>query len=225
MGPATTMHMLFGALIGWGVLSPLAKARGWAPGPVSDWETGSKGWIVWVSLAIMLADSVVNIGWLALRPIIQNGANWRAQITDAVHQPDWCGLFSSRGAYSRIDQPGHSSTLQQIRSSAERPSSGQEAPKHPKDLPEPDAPPEQQISNRITYLGFLVSVIFCIVAVHIAIPSTIPLWTTIVAILFSLVLSLMGIRALGETDLNPVSVSRFDSPPLTILHSKLTRHN
>jgi OPT family oligopeptide transporter len=27
MGPATTLHMLLGAIIGWGVLSPLAKAR------------------------------------------------------------------------------------------------------------------------------------------------------------------------------------------------------
>ena len=56
MGPATTLHMLLGAIIGWGVLSPLAKARGWAPGPVEDWNTGSKGWIVWVSLAVMLSS-------------------------------------------------------------------------------------------------------------------------------------------------------------------------
>ena len=207
MGPATTMHMLLGAIIGWAILSPLAKTRGWAPGQVSDWETGSKGWIVWVSLAIMLADSVVNLGWLALRPVLQNGARWRAQLIDAAHQTNWRGLFSSRGAYSRIDQPGHSSTLQHIRSSAERTSNEQEAPKHSKDLPEPDAPPEHQIRDRITYPGFLVSVVFCIIAVHIAIPSTIPLWATIVAILFSLVLSLMGVRAQGETDLNPVSVS------------------
>jgi OPT family oligopeptide transporter len=36
MGPATTLHMLLGAIIGWGILSPLAKHKGWAPGPVSD---------------------------------------------------------------------------------------------------------------------------------------------------------------------------------------------
>jgi OPT family oligopeptide transporter len=52
MGPATTTHMLLGACLGWGILSPLAKTRGWAPGPVDDWETGSKGWIVWISLAM-----------------------------------------------------------------------------------------------------------------------------------------------------------------------------
>ncbi|KAK5133542.1 hypothetical protein LTR08_007581 [Meristemomyces frigidus] len=32
MGPATTLHMFLGCLVGWGVLSPLAKHRGWAPG-------------------------------------------------------------------------------------------------------------------------------------------------------------------------------------------------
>ena len=51
MGPATTLHMLLGAIIGWGILSPLAKSKGWAPGPVEDWSSGSKGWIVWISLA------------------------------------------------------------------------------------------------------------------------------------------------------------------------------
>ena len=37
MGPATTLHMLLGAVVGWGILSPLAKSKGWAPGEVSDW--------------------------------------------------------------------------------------------------------------------------------------------------------------------------------------------
>ena len=45
MGPATTLHMFLGAVIGWGVLSPLAKSRGWAPGPVENWTHGSKGWM------------------------------------------------------------------------------------------------------------------------------------------------------------------------------------
>ena len=43
MGPATTLHMLLGAIVGWGFLSPLAKSKGWASGPVNDWTTGSKG--------------------------------------------------------------------------------------------------------------------------------------------------------------------------------------
>lgn len=48
-------------LVGWGVLSPLAKNSGWAPGPVGDMTTGSRGWILWTSLAIMCTDSLVSL--------------------------------------------------------------------------------------------------------------------------------------------------------------------
>jgi hypothetical protein len=48
-------------LVGWGILSPLSKYAGWAPGPVGDMSTGARGWILWVSLAIMCADSFVSL--------------------------------------------------------------------------------------------------------------------------------------------------------------------
>lgn len=48
-------------IVGWAILSPLAKFEGWAPGPVGDMSTGSRGWILWVSLAIMCADSIVSL--------------------------------------------------------------------------------------------------------------------------------------------------------------------
>ena len=51
--------MTLGMFVGWGVLSPLAKHSGWAPGPVGDSTDGSRGWILWVALAIMVSASVV----------------------------------------------------------------------------------------------------------------------------------------------------------------------
>ncbi len=50
--------MLLGAVVGWGILSPLAKYKGWAPGPVGDWTTGSRGWLVWTSLAMYVSDII-----------------------------------------------------------------------------------------------------------------------------------------------------------------------
>lgn len=47
--------------MGWAILSPVAKHSGWAPGPVGDMTTGSRGWILWVSLAIMCADSLISL--------------------------------------------------------------------------------------------------------------------------------------------------------------------
>lgn len=66
-------------LVGWAILSPVAKHSGWAPGPVGDMTTGSRGWILWVSLAIMCADSLIS-----LLPVIAETFYkkvWRGAIT------------------------------------------------------------------------------------------------------------------------------------------------
>ena len=46
MGFPTTISMNLGMITGWAILSPLAKHKGWAPGPVSSATDGSRGWIV-----------------------------------------------------------------------------------------------------------------------------------------------------------------------------------
>lgn len=47
------IHVTFdvqGMLVGWGVLSPIAKFSGWAPGPVGSMTDGARGYILWISL-------------------------------------------------------------------------------------------------------------------------------------------------------------------------------
>jgi hypothetical protein len=48
-------------VVGWAFLSPLSKHLGWAPGPVGDMSHGARGWILWTSLGIMCADSLVSL--------------------------------------------------------------------------------------------------------------------------------------------------------------------
>ncbi|OMP87759.1 putative oligopeptide transporter [Diplodia seriata] len=191
MGPETTLHMLLGAILGWGVLSPLAKKRGWAPGPVSDWETGSKGWIVWVSLAIMLADSLVSLGWLVLRPLIHHARVWLPRLIDHFRQRTWSDMFSfdmdslkSLNGYAAID--------------------GRPTKRDASDEEE-DAPPEHLISTRTTLIGLVLSLGLSIGAVHYVFGNLVPLSLNILGLGLALILSIMGVRALGETDLNPVS--------------------
>ena len=189
MGPATTLHMLLGAILGWGVLSPLSKSKGWAPGPVDDWTHGSKGWIVWISLAVMLADSVISLGWLVLRPVIFRGPEYFMRSRQYVRDHGFKSILrlenSSKGAYTMI--------------SPIEPASKQS------DFEEPDAPPNHLVSTRMTSLTFVVSIIVCVVAVKVVFGNLVPVTSTLLAILLALLLSLMGVRALGETDLNPVS--------------------
>lgn len=206
MGPATTLHMLLGAVIGWGVLSPMAKAKGWAPGPVSDWETGSKGWIVWISLAIMLADSIVSLGWLVLRPLINfsrvYGPRFKESARRGTLKEDLRGLMNPKArGYSpvNLEEDG--------RDSPDYGAAGrnQSKTKLAANEPEPDAPPEHLIGWKVTSVGLVLSLIVCVGAVHYTFANLIPLGLTILALFLALILSIMGVRALGETDLNPVS--------------------
>lgn len=196
MGPATTLHMLLGAIIGWGILSPLAKHKGWAPGPVSDWTNGSKGWIVWISLAIMLADSLVSLGWLLLRPLIEVGRLYYPTARSTFQSHTWKDLFTlnitSPPTYTHLSDGTSTSRVTSLKS-------------HLTADAEPDAPPEHLISTRTTVIGLIASLILCAISVHISFPSIIPFRLTLLALLLALLLSIMGVRALGETDLNPVS--------------------
>jgi OPT family oligopeptide transporter len=195
MGPATTIHMLLGAIVGWGVLSPLAKRRGWAPGPVDDWTTGSKGWIVWISLAIMLADSLVSLGWLILRPIVYYGPSFVRHCRQAYREGNWKSIAdfdsASTKGYSAISgsEDVDTPTVAKFQQQEE----------------EADAPPSHLISARTTWIGLFLSLGLCVGAVHYSFANLIPLRLTLLALFLALFLSVMGVRALGETDLNPVS--------------------
>lgn len=206
MGPATTIHMLLGAIIGWAVLSPLAKYRGWASGDVGDWNTGSKGWIVWVSLAIMLADAIVSLGWLVLRPTISYARFYgptfvqgvkhkglRRHLIDMAHP-------ASRG-YSPVNLNDPLTASDSTDADIQRTKSGR-----PFDDEENyDAPPHHLIGVKTTLIGLALSLAFCLFSVQYAFAGIIPAGLTILALVLALLLSIMGVRALGETDLNPVS--------------------
>ncbi|KAK5660811.1 hypothetical protein OQA88_12179 [Cercophora sp. LCS_1] len=195
MGPATTLHMLLGAVVGWGILSPLAKYQGWAPGPVGDWEHGSKGWIVWVSLAIMLADSIVSLGHLALRSSLKAFPAFADALRGLLPGQVQKLFVDPRGGYSAV--VGRDGDVE--------PDASEEDEWDDDKREELDAPPEQQISDRVVAIGLALSIGFCIVCIHIVFGDLVPLYAITTAVLMALVLSIMGVRALGETDLNPVS--------------------
>jgi OPT family oligopeptide transporter len=196
MGPATTLHMLLGAIIGWGVLSPLAKHKGWAPGPVSDWADGSKGWIVWISLAIMLADSLVSLGWLLLRPLITIAKAYYPTARQIFQSHTWKEIFTlniaTQQQYTQVGDGTPETPLISVK-------------QHFAADADPDAPPEHLVSNRTTIIGLIVSLVLCVIAVHVTFPGLIPFRLTLLSLVLALLLSIMGVRALGETDLNPVS--------------------
>lgn len=207
---------MLGAIVGWGILSPLANKKGWAPGKIDDWENGSKGWIVWTSLAIMLADAVVSLGYLAFRPILQRiGTHFSRTWQDNKSTGLMRLLPSRHSGYTTLqplrdedtaasEPPSPMSDIDPARTSTfTTPQANVSALLAAADTD--DAPASQLISTRTVLLGLVLSIAFCVLCTHLVFGALIPIYATIAAVLMALVLSIMGVRALGETDLNPVS--------------------
>jgi len=69
-GPRSTGSLLLGSLVGWGILAPIVDHYGWTKGPILSFS-GARGWILWVGVAIMTADSFVQL--LFLTKIVWQG--------------------------------------------------------------------------------------------------------------------------------------------------------
>ncbi|KAJ7104085.1 OPT oligopeptide transporter protein-domain-containing protein [Mycena belliarum] len=154
MGFPTTLSMAMGMVLGWAVLSPLAKLSGWAPGPVGDMTDGARGWILWTSLAIMCADSLVS-----LLPVL---AEYVA------------GLFPRGG--QRVKEDYDTETEDRL------------------------------VPSSWVVGGLTVSVVLGTLLVWVVFGNDgIKPWATLLGFVLGGLLSVLGVRALGETDINPVS--------------------
>ncbi|KAI0648829.1 OPT oligopeptide transporter [Trametes meyenii] len=160
MGFPTTLSMNLGMLVGWGVLSPLAKHSGWAPGPVGDMTTGSRGWILWVSLAIMCSDSLVS-----LVPVVY----------ELVYTKLW------------------------------RPAIGLSDGSTDKESKEVETE-DRLVPMKWVVWGLSGSILVGTLLVWLVFGHDgIKPWATLIGFVMGGLLSVLGVRALGETDLNPVS--------------------
>lgn len=204
MGLPTVSSMLFGAFLGWAILGPMAQHLGWATGPVGDWKTGSQGWILWISLTIMVADTVVSFFAITVMSLYKL---WKQKST---RQPSESSE-SFWGLAMRIFKPFRKSTeggqqYQSIISTATDTESLQEEDPQLKEADqEPDALPRHLVPSAITISGLLISFCLCIFAVKIVFGPLCPVYPIVTAVFLALFLSVLGVRALGETDLNPVS--------------------
>eukprot|EP00656_Telonema_subtile_P002509 TRINITY_DN11115_c0_g1_i1.p1 TRINITY_DN11115_c0_g1~~TRINITY_DN11115_c0_g1_i1.p1 ORF type:complete len:528 (-),score=107.01 TRINITY_DN11115_c0_g1_i1:8-1591(-) len=147
MGTRAALSMLAGAVLAWAVMGPLAKQRGWAPGEVSSWHDGAQGWLVWLSIGLMLAESLTS---LALASCTRASA----------------AAVSSEGC---VDQ----------------------------------APAQEQVPQSWYLAG-----LFGSVALALPILSSLfslPVWQGCVGVLLSCLVTVLAVRALGQTDMNPVS--------------------
>ena len=197
MGFPVTLSMNAGMLVGWAILSPLSKHFGWAPGPVSSTTNGARGWIVgskkpprggadtqlWVALAIMIAESIISLLPITISYSSRVLSHRKQRAKPRVFQAS----ESPRNSNVTEDDYFDPST-----------EDDDTDPEH--------EPPHRLVPTSWVKWGLGISAILGVVLVWMVFGSDgIHPWATAVGLVLASILSLIGVRALGETDINPVS--------------------
>lgn len=208
MGFQTTCGMIIGMIIGWFILSPIAKWKGWAPGETGDWKDGSEGWIMWISLSIMIADSIVSLGLITYN-----------SLNSIMKSSNSSNLNKSSGESSNLlqneatldDNHSYSSTENNVENNNDNNTDNVQDiidftnDENINDLKYGNDENEESIPASIPTIGLMLCCPLLIISMKIIFGSIIPPWILLLTIPVSLVLSLIGVKSLGETDLNPVS--------------------
>ncbi|KAG0333532.1 hypothetical protein BG000_009091 [Podila horticola] len=183
MGFPTTASMLLGCVVGWGILSPIVTKKGWVTGPVSSSSTGARGWILWVSLGVMIAEAVVSLLGVIVLSLI---AHYRLRVREQRQKDRRAALEASAA------QTGAS-----VEAFSELELEEEE---------EDDAPIDQLVPLRLWVIGLILSSALCLLLIWVVFKDQhMPVYATLLAVFLGCILSVLGVRALGSTDLNPVS--------------------
>ncbi|CAB4257226.1 similar to Saccharomyces cerevisiae YGL114W Putative protein of unknown function [Maudiozyma barnettii] len=196
MGLPTVSYMLFGSFLGWIVLASLAKHKGWvqSDADVGDWEHGVQGWILWCSLSIMVADSVVGFLVVTTKSLVRFMlVDDKAELLNTIWDDSLKSLLleEERALNKRASQSS-SRTQETIRLVST--------------MVEHEVDSRHLVTYTTVLSGLVVSSMICVIfIVYLFGSDIIPVYSMVIALIFALLLSILGIRALGETDLNPVS--------------------
>lgn len=138
---------------------------------------------LWVALAIMIAESIISLLPITFSYVSTAFRQYRQR----NYRP---GIFASapRSPSSQVSGEDDYFT----------PPDKDEEPEH--------EPPERLVPNSWVLWGLGVSGVMGVILVWFVFGSDgIHPWATAIGLLLASILSLIGVRALGETDLNPVS--------------------
>jgi OPT family oligopeptide transporter len=144
----------------------------------------------------MLADSLVSLGWLVVKPLVVRAPRWMAWLR-STRVGRWIALrLQSSNShqhsyinYSSLDSDGNPLSENNTMAVEE----------------DEDAPPSQLISTRTVMILLPLTLILNVICMHYVFGDIISPTLSSLATLLAVLLSIMGVRALGETDLNPVS--------------------
>ncbi|KAF2758784.1 OPT superfamily oligopeptide transporter [Pseudovirgaria hyperparasitica] len=185
LDPHIAIAMMLGAVIGWGILAPVANHKGWAPGPVESMEDGARGWLIWISVGLLLGDALVRV----VHPIIRYAHSLFGTVLDICKQND--------NHDTSLRQPllgPRGTSVENLDSSDSCPSVGAvHSPNSENEL----------VSHRALIVWLSISTFLCIACTLLVYGSEIPIYLVVTSIAISFPLCLVVIRSVGETDMAP----------------------
>ena len=159
MGAKPAISLLIGAVIAWGWLGPLSRSKGWASGKIFDFEHGAQGWVLWVSIALMVAEALTAFVVVLLEQCLSN-------------------LRKQSGKAGRHRGSSDADAI--------------------------EVAPNDQLVPISWWVGGIVAAYGLCVSI-VAPMFSLPAWHVGVAVMLSCLVAVLAVRALGQTDLNPVS--------------------
>lgn len=135
---------------------------------INDWQAGPKGWVLWVSIGLMLAEALTSLALVSLGQV-------RTLVSDAPAGPEQnesvTALFDDASVDGRRDVEVE--------------------------------PPSRLVPTVWWGGGLAAAAVFC--ACVVSPMFAIPLWQIVLSVVLSCLVAIIAVRALGQTDLNPVS--------------------
>ncbi|KAF9420588.1 hypothetical protein BGZ94_009063, partial [Podila epigama] len=197
MGFPTTSSMLLGCIVGWGILSPMATLNKWVTGPVSSATDGARGWILWISLGVMIAESIVSLLGVVFLSMV---AHFRYKVRSRRYAENRSArLLNSEGVREEELQEEDDAAVPGALDD-----DGIDTEEETND--HDDAPIDQLVPLKVWVCGLILSSFLCLFLIWVLFRDQhMPVYATALALVLGCLLSVLGVRALGSTDLNPVS--------------------
>ena len=207
MGMRPSLSLLAGAVCAWGVLGPTARSRGWAQGKIFDFEYGAQGWVLWVAIALMVGESLTAFALVVLQQAGKavggggGGGGGRRGGGGAGHKRNGGGGGAKTNGGGGGGGGGvHGGGAGDHAGAGVRGGSGEEMA-----VIDPlEVAPASQLVPTSWWLGGVVAATALCVAV-VAPMFSMPMWQVAFAVGLSCLVAVLAVRALGQTDLNPVS--------------------
>ncbi|TVY82943.1 Uncharacterized protein LSUE1_G003143 [Lachnellula suecica] len=164
--------IVLGAILGWGIFSPIAKNHGWAPGLATDMETGVRGWLIWISIAFLLGDAKIR----ALHGLTSITLGLYNSIRSQLHISAHCNEHTDTRPLVRESTPCDSITplldpiLHQTRGN-------------------------HVVSSRTVLYWLLLSTSLCAICTHLVFGREIPLYLIVTAVAIAFPLCLVAIQS------------------------------